>query len=115
MLRQFTVDSSRQAVLSRFHELAHDVLDPGGRLAFAKDDLGKAAALPALKIDVSKAQVGDRRSIQLLKSVIDTHAAQTDLFEQLTQIGCFHERIHQDKGMPGCFDILAVRIGSGPV
>ena len=51
-------DARGQAVLPGLDELAHDALDPLGRLALAEDHLGEAAALAAVQIDVGEAQVG---------------------------------------------------------
>jgi hypothetical protein len=85
-------DARRQAVLSRFGQLAHDAADPFARLPLAENHLREAATLAAVQIDVGITQLGDRRH-ELPRRRVDIHLAGLYRFEQRTQFSRVHVTI----------------------
>src|SRR5439155_25845300 len=90
MFRLLVADPRRQTILSRFHELLHDALDPGTGFSLAEDHLGKAATLPALQIHVRETEV-DHWSVRGPgQGFIDAQSAGMYLFEKFTEIVGLH-------------------------
>src|SRR5437588_11597068 len=100
MFRLLGINARGQAILAGFCQFADHALDPFSRFALAKDDLRETAALPAMEIDMGKAQVGHGRIAKALQDGIDGYPARTVFFKRVTEFGAVHSLVSYDRNTP---------------
>ncbi len=90
----FSVDARGQAVLAGLGELPDNALHPRGRFAFAENNLRVAAPFLALQINVSKAQIRERRLLKAMERCVHAHRARLNLFKKRTQAVRLHDDLY---------------------
>jgi hypothetical protein len=88
--RLLGIDACGQAMLPVLDQLADNVADPLAGLPLAEDNLGEAAAVAPVQVDVGEAELGDRRGAELLQRRVDVKRAGTHGVEQIAQLMCIH-------------------------